>query len=194
MGSLTSLTNPGSHVISTSELGHWKGYGQEFLFVTRGGSRYLKVGVFWLLTPSCKSIECGTSYPKKSESNDHFLRFRSRGLPTSSMIIPSGSTYSARLAYRTKKDHDRMSSDGIPPFPQESFIDAIRESSKLLTEQTKITVSFCPRPSTKSSRSPTWIISTQRRSTKMLWRNSCYPRHSLARSSASRRRTVNSCR
>jgi len=33
-----------------------------------------------------------------------------------------------------------MPSDKIPPFPQGSFIDAVRESSKLLTERTKISI------------------------------------------------------
>jgi len=38
-------------------------------------------------------------------------------------------------------DHDQtMPPDEIPPFPQGSFIDAIRESSKTLTGQTKITI------------------------------------------------------
>jgi hypothetical protein len=35
-----------------------------------------------------------------------------------------------------------MSPDKIPPFPQGSFTDAVRESSRLLTEQVKITVSL----------------------------------------------------
>ena len=54
----------------------------------------------------------------------------------------------------------KMSSDKIPPFPQGSFIDAVRESSKFLTERTKISVSphslfpFNSRDSSFTSLSP----------------------------------------
>lgn len=40
----------------------------------------------------------------------------------------------------------KMTSDEIPPFPRGSFLDAVRESSRLLTERTKISVSYHPRP------------------------------------------------